>query len=169
MTLEVRCEGGVIFVLVSRSRKVVPDELVNFMSWDSRDLSIILVIVGWKDVVEDGVVDLSYLLNFFRVSLLGFSCFCLTRCQGGVHLVWNFKNISFCEFQIPKCHKMACISMEKMENFWGNLCHFSSLPPPHNHYLRSLGPINVVFNCIQYQICHIFARAWPQRLHRSGF
>ena len=32
------------FVLVSRSRKVVPDELLTLMSWDSRDFLIFLVI-----------------------------------------------------------------------------------------------------------------------------
>ena len=36
--------------------------------------------VGWKekDAVKDGVVDFSCLLNCLRVSLLGFSSFCLT-------------------------------------------------------------------------------------------
>ena len=37
-----------IFVLVSRSRRVVPDELVILTSWDARDLLIFLVMVGWK-------------------------------------------------------------------------------------------------------------------------
>ena len=60
-----------VFVLVSRSRRVVPDELVTLMLWDARDFMIFLVMVGWKgkDAVKDGVV---------RVSLLGFSSFCLT-------------------------------------------------------------------------------------------
>ena len=59
--------GGVVFVLVSRSREVVPDEFVTLMSWDSRDFLICLVIVGWKgkDVVKNGVVDLSCLMNCF--------------------------------------------------------------------------------------------------------
>ena len=35
-----------VFVLVSRSRRVVPDELVTLMSWDSRDFLIFLVMVG---------------------------------------------------------------------------------------------------------------------------
>ena len=36
--------------------------------------------VGWKgkDTVKDGVVAFSCLLNCLRVSLLGFSSFCLT-------------------------------------------------------------------------------------------
>ena len=39
-----------------------------------------LVMVGWKgkDAVKDGVVAISCLLNCLRVSLLGFSSFCLT-------------------------------------------------------------------------------------------
>ena len=68
--------GGVVFVLVSyKYPRVVPDELVTLMSWDSRDFLIFLVMVGWKgkDVVLDGVVDFSCLLNYLRVSLLGFS------------------------------------------------------------------------------------------------
>ena len=32
-----------VFVLVSRSRNVVPDELVTLMSWDSRDFLIFLL------------------------------------------------------------------------------------------------------------------------------
>ena len=67
-----------VFVLVIMSRKVVPDELVTLISWDSRDFLIFLVILGWKDSVKDGVVDLSCLLNCLRVSLIGFSSFCLT-------------------------------------------------------------------------------------------
>ena len=69
-----------VFVLVSRSRRVVPDELVTLTSWDARDLLISLVMVGWKgkDAVKDGVVAFSSLLNCLRVSLLGFSSFCLT-------------------------------------------------------------------------------------------
>ena len=69
-----------VFVLVSRSRRVVPD---------ARDFLIFLVMVGWKD----GVVALSCLLNCLRVSLLGFSSFCLTLSMmrltltGGVHFV----------------------------------------------------------------------------------
>ena len=35
-----------VFVLVSRSRRVVPDELVTLMLWDSRDFLIYLVIIG---------------------------------------------------------------------------------------------------------------------------
>ena len=59
---------------MSRSRRVVPDELVTLMSWD---LMISLVKVGWKgkDAVKDGVVAFSCLLNCLRVSLLGFSSF----------------------------------------------------------------------------------------------
>ena len=37
-----------VFVLVSRSRRVVPDELVTLTSWDARDFLIFLVMVGWK-------------------------------------------------------------------------------------------------------------------------
>ena len=32
-----------VFVLVSRSRRVVPDELVTLTSWDARDLLIFLL------------------------------------------------------------------------------------------------------------------------------
>ena len=66
-----------VFVLVRRSRKVVPDKFVTLMSWDSRDFLIFLVMVGWKgkDIVKDGVVDFSCLLNCLRVILLGFSGF----------------------------------------------------------------------------------------------
>ena len=67
-----------VFVLVSRSRRVVPDELVTLTSWDARDFLIFLVMVEWKDAVKDGVVAFSCLLNCLRVSLLGFSNFCLT-------------------------------------------------------------------------------------------
>ena len=69
-----------LFVLVRRSRRVVPDELVTLTSWDARDFLIFLVMVGWKgkDAVKDGVVAFSCLLNCLRVSLLGFSSFCLT-------------------------------------------------------------------------------------------
>ena len=69
-----------VFVLVSRSRRVVPDELVTLTSWDTRDFLIFLVMVGWKgkDAVKDGVVAFSCLLNCLRVSLLGFSSFRLT-------------------------------------------------------------------------------------------
>ena len=35
-----------VFVLVSRSRKVVPEELVTLVSWDPRYFLICLVIVG---------------------------------------------------------------------------------------------------------------------------
>ena len=68
-----------VFVLVSRSRRVVPDELVTLTSWDARDFLIFLVMVGWKgkDAVKDGVVAFSCLLNWLRVSLLGFSSLCL--------------------------------------------------------------------------------------------
>ena len=64
-----------VFVLVSRSRRVVPNELVTLTSWDARDFLIFLVMVGWKgkDAVKDGVVAFSCLLNCLRVSLLGFS------------------------------------------------------------------------------------------------
>ena len=67
-----------VFVLVSRSRRVVPDELVTLTSWDARDF--LLVMLGWKGkgAVKDGVVAFSCLLNCLRVSLLGFSSFCLT-------------------------------------------------------------------------------------------
>ena len=60
-----------VFVLVSRSRRVVPDELVTLTSWDARDFLIFLVMVGWKgkDAVKDGVVAFSCLLNCLRVSL----------------------------------------------------------------------------------------------------
>ena len=66
-----------VFGLVSRSRRVVHDELVTLMLWDSRDYLIFLVMVGWKrkDVVKDGVMDFSCLLNCLRVSVLGFSSF----------------------------------------------------------------------------------------------
>ena len=67
-----------VFVLVSWSLELVPDELVTLMSWDSRDFLIFLVMVEWKDAVKDGVVAFSFLLNCLRVSLLGFSSFCLT-------------------------------------------------------------------------------------------
>ena len=69
-----------VFVLVSRSRRVVPDELVTLTSWDARDFLIFLVMVGWKgkDAVKDGVVAFSCLLNCLSNSLLGFSSFCLT-------------------------------------------------------------------------------------------
>ena len=84
-----------VYVLVSRSRKVVPGELVTLMSWESRDFLIFLVMVGWKgkDAVKDGVVAFSCLLNCLRVSLLGFSSFSLTlsmmrlTLSGGVHFV----------------------------------------------------------------------------------
>ena len=69
-----------VFVLVSRSRRVVLNELVILTSWDARDFLIFLVMVGWKreDAVKDDVVALSCLLNCLNVSLLGFSSFCLT-------------------------------------------------------------------------------------------
>ena len=67
-----------VFVLLSWSLELVPDELVTLMSWDSRDFLIFLVMVEWKDAVKDGVVAFSFLLNCLRVSLLGFSSFCLT-------------------------------------------------------------------------------------------
>ena len=80
-----------VFVLVSRSRRVVPDELVTLTSWDARDFLIFLV--KGKDAVKDGVVAFSCLLNCLRVSLLGFSSFCLTlsmmrlTLSGGLHFV----------------------------------------------------------------------------------
>ena len=45
--------------------EVVPEELVSLMSLDSRDFLICLVMVAWKgkDVVKEGVFDLSCLLN----------------------------------------------------------------------------------------------------------
>ena len=58
--------GGVVFVLVSRSRRVVPDELVTLTSWD-----FLIFLVKGKDAVKDGVVAFSCLLNCLRVSLLG--------------------------------------------------------------------------------------------------
>ena len=68
-----------VFVLVSRSRSVVPDELVTLTSWDARDFLIFLVMVGWKgkDAVKDEVVAFSCLLNCLRISLLGFSTMCI--------------------------------------------------------------------------------------------
>ena len=59
MTLGVRWGGGVVFVLVRRSRKVVPEELVNLMLWNARDFLICLVMVGWKrkDVIKKEVVS----------------------------------------------------------------------------------------------------------------
>ena len=79
--LGVRRGGDVVFVLVSRSRKVVHDELVTLMSLDSWDFLIFLVMVGWKgkDAAKGGVEAFSCLLNCLRVSLLGFSSFCLTN------------------------------------------------------------------------------------------
>ena len=76
-----------VFVLVSRSRRVVPDKLVTLTSWNSRDFLIFLVMVGWKgkDAVKDGVVAFSCLLNCLRVRfnlhrllflLCGFRCNC---------------------------------------------------------------------------------------------
>ena len=66
---------SVVFVLVRRSRRIVPDELVTLTSWDARDFLIFLV--RWKakdaegkakDAVKDGVVAFSCLLNCLRVS-----------------------------------------------------------------------------------------------------
>ena len=59
-----------VFVLVSVSLRVVPDELVTLTSWDARDFLIFLVMVGWKekDAVKDGVVAFICLLNCLRVS-----------------------------------------------------------------------------------------------------
>ena len=37
-----------VFVLVSRSRRVVPDELVTLTSWDARDFLIFLVMVAGR-------------------------------------------------------------------------------------------------------------------------
>ena len=48
MTLGVRWRGGDVFVLVWRSRKVVPEELVNLSLWDAIDFLIFLVMVGSK-------------------------------------------------------------------------------------------------------------------------
>ena len=44
------------------SRKL-PEELVTLMLWDPTDFLICLVMVGWKDVVKEGIVDSSCLLN----------------------------------------------------------------------------------------------------------
>ena len=38
MTLGVRWGGGVVLILVSKSCKVVPKELVTLMSWDPKHL-----------------------------------------------------------------------------------------------------------------------------------
>ena len=53
-----------VFVLVSRSRRVVPDELVTLMSLDPKNFLIFLVMVGWKgkNAVKDGVVAFNCLL-----------------------------------------------------------------------------------------------------------
>ena len=56
---------------------------MTLMSWYPKDFLIYLVMVGreGKDVVKEVVVeyvDLSCLLNFLRMSLLGFPRFCLT-------------------------------------------------------------------------------------------
>ena len=50
-----------VFVLVSKSRRVVPDKVVTLTLWDARDFLIFLVMVGWKgkDAVKDGVVAFS--------------------------------------------------------------------------------------------------------------
>ena len=63
---------------VGYPREKFHEELVTSVSWDPRDFLICLVMVVWKrkDVVNDGVVDFSYLLNYLRVSLLEFSSFC---------------------------------------------------------------------------------------------
>ena len=63
-----------VFVLVSRSRRVVPDELVTLTSWDARHFLIFLVMVGWKgkDAVKDGVVALSCLGIFKKMVPVSF-------------------------------------------------------------------------------------------------
>ena len=70
---------------------------MTLTSWDARDFLIFLVMVGWKgkDAAKDGVMAFSCLLKCFRVSLLGFSSFCLNTVRsmmrltlsGGVHFV----------------------------------------------------------------------------------
>ena len=45
MALGVRWGGGVVFVFVGISRKVVSEELVTLMSWDPGDFLICLVMV----------------------------------------------------------------------------------------------------------------------------
>ena len=58
------------------------------MSWNTKNFLIFLVMVGWKDAVKDGVEDSSCLFNCLRITLLGFSSFCLILsmmrfiCQG---------------------------------------------------------------------------------------
>ena len=48
--------------------------LVTLMSWDLRDFLIFLVMEGWslvgEDVVKEGAVNLSCLLNCLRVDFL---------------------------------------------------------------------------------------------------
>ena len=100
-----------VFVLVSRSRKEVPGELVTLTSWDFRDFLIFLVIVGWKgkDVVKEGVVDFSCLLTCLRVSLLGFSSFCLTlsmmRLTLSIVLAFYTRTISSRQYMIIPTRK----------------------------------------------------------------
>ena len=48
MTFGARWGGGVVFVFVRRSRKVVLEKLVTLISWDSKDFLICLVMVGKK-------------------------------------------------------------------------------------------------------------------------
>ena len=48
-----------VFVLVRRSRKVIPEELVTLMSWDPRDfLSCLVMVRKGTDVVKEGALDL---------------------------------------------------------------------------------------------------------------
>ena len=50
--------------------------LVTLMSWDLRDFLIFLVMEGWslvgEDVVKEGAVNLSCLLNCLRVDFFAF-------------------------------------------------------------------------------------------------
>ena len=52
-----------VFVLVRRSRRVVPDELVTLTSWDARDFLIFLVMVGWKGKDRRGRMFCFYVKN----------------------------------------------------------------------------------------------------------
>ena len=74
---------------LSRSCKVVPEVLVTLMSWGPIDFLIFLVIVRLRSRRETEVVDLSCLLNCLRVSLLGFSSFCLTLSMILLTLSWG--------------------------------------------------------------------------------
>ena len=54
-----------IGIEVGTSRKVIPEELVTLMSWYHRDFLSCLVMVRLKgkDLVKEGALDLSCLLN----------------------------------------------------------------------------------------------------------